>query len=1473
MNIKIRLLLICFILAVSYNALFSDDFWWKTNGPYGADITKVLVDQRNNVTYITTKSDGIYRSNDGGQYWISFNEGALKQSNWVNDMLIDTVDNIFYCVTDSAGIFKKQGASSWSQKLSGFTLSPISSIYKLQNGNLLIGTYSNQATGLYTSSNKGDSWGKISGGVLSASERIYCITQAKDGEIILGVDNGVIIGTANADNWPLKGQNITGTVYALKKSADGNTIMAGTSNGPYYSTNKGSNWIPTNSGMPANSKVISLSFHKDGYFIAGTEKSGLYISNKTYTSWYPFNQGFETKKIQALATNAKGEIFAGTNFSFYYLKDTLQKVWEPRIKNLGLRTVNGFAMLAARGTVLAATDLGIYRTINNGTSWEQLNQGLNFLDVNALAITKSGYILAGTNGDGLYYSNNQGEFWNKLDDGVLSAATIITTLDTSNVGNVVFAGTKNNGVFRSLDINGTTWLQMEDFDNVDKLSEKDVISFLVSNEEYAFAGTSRGLFRKDPSTNKWQIIFDNGQYITKSISYYSMAYYNNKQTSDKYVFIAHDNGLHYTLSNGGGFSPCPSVGDKIKALIIGDNGHIYISKSQQLGVYRSTENGANFQILPENTLNNLTTKSLDISGRGFIYAGTIGGGVFRSLKSTSTEVLSLKFAEDSLVIAQQGQKVEYNITSILGDSEIKPGVEIKVTNDMDVSFNTALTTNAQGKTKLTIDIPSDLPDGKYSFYFVGALDPYLDSDLMQMVIDVKKQSIKLDVQPVNLPPRDWTQPVNITITAKDINNNLLDNIKIEIDNKLLPEKISKNTVNGVVNYSFDIPDNHLEKDYDIYFWATDPNSYYQPSDTIKRQVTVSHNDIVIDGDIMVCENENYVYKSVADANKRYTWSCVGGTINGSKILDTVNITWGNSGNGSLTLQQEIISPPNTTSRQLDITINPKDPVTADSLYPQCENVPYNLSDITVSPKGGEWTGPNQSVVNNIFYGELAGTGTQTLRYSVTNSFGCVSYTDKKILVKAKPNVTFTFTQTTICKSEFPITLPGTLANVNPIGGMFEGPGITNNQFSPKDAGVGTHSITYTYQEPTTGCENYVVRNIEVLDAPDVILKISNFNICASQSAFLLDPIVDVNCDFSGNYVNVANRTFDATKGTVGETVTVTYITKATNANGCKGKGKVDFKIVDVPDTPTIGIRSDAVTLFSSSDTGNQWYDDNGPITGKTEKEFKPSKSGNYRVSVIDSITGCESYLSDSLFYPSKSVVGTVSIDKYPDEVEPGKIVNFKIKINNTADLKTNGIDQITATLVFNGTLLYPMNIPTDKHIWDKTNKSRTIIIDKSFSTIDNSLEIASIDFTTMVGNAISTNLTLDDLKLFRDAELIESSAIIIDTGFIAIKVPSRGDGPRLYDSWNEHPDKPLIKLNPNPADETVEIEVITNSDEWINIELTDLNGQVLKTIYKGVYDSNIYSGIMNTNTLLPGVYFVILQTPWQKKATQLYIIR
>jgi hypothetical protein len=132
-------------------------------------------------------------------------------------------------------------------------------------------------------------------------------------------------------------------------------------------------------------------------------------------------------------------------------------------------------------------------------------------------------------------------------------------------------------------------------------------------------------------------------------------------------------------------------------------------------------------------------------------------------------------------------------------------------------------------------------------------------------------------------------------------------------------------------------------------------------------------------------------------------------------------------------------------------------------------------------------------------------------------------------------------------------------------------------------------------------------------------------------------------------------------------------------------------------------------------------------------------------------------------------------------------------------------------------------------------------------------------------------MKLTNITTYSKNKVIGNSIKVVNS-FIDVDVPSAGGIPRLYDVWGSY-GWPALAIIPNPSEGDVEIRAVKNPEEEFKLELTDINGQILKTLYHGKTNDEVFSGIMNTDDLTPGVYFIILHTPWQATAKQLYIIR
>lgn len=116
--------------------------------------------------------------------------------------------------------------------------------------------------------------------------------------------------------------------------------------------------------------------------------------------------------------------------------------------------------------------------------------------------------------------------------------------------------------------------------------------------------------------------------------------------------------------------------------------------------------------------------------------------------------------------------------------------------------------------------------------------------------------------------------------------------------------------------------------------------------------------------------------------------------------------------------------------------------------------------------------------------------TSTYTLTVTDSTGCTADSNITITVNPLPTVTLVLpsTDTLLCISANPITLTG----ATPVGGIYSGAGLTGNSFNPSTAGLGSHTIIYSYTDVNT-CSNTATSSITV-DACSGINETLNNNL-------------------------------------------------------------------------------------------------------------------------------------------------------------------------------------------------------------------------------------------------------------------------------------------------------------------------------------------------------------------------------------------
>lgn len=182
-----------------------------------------------------------------------------------------------------------------------------------------------------------------------------------------------------------------------------------------------------------------------------------------------------------------------------------------------------------------------------------------------------------------------------------------------------------------------------------------------------------------------------------------------------------------------------------------------------------------------------------------------------------------------------------------------------------------------------------------------------------------------------------------------------------------------------------------------------------------------------------------------------------------------------------------------------------------------------------------------------------------------------------------------------CLYDTPVTLSGT-----PVGGVFSGSGISGSTFDPSVAGVGTHTITYTYT--TNGCSGSGSQMVVVENAPALDLG-SDLLACSGET---------VQLDAGSGAASYSWSTGESTQ-VISVTSTGNYSVTISNSSGCTSSDNIQVDFVVSP-TVDLGVDIDAcagdlVNLDAGTATSYQWS------SGETQQQISVSSDGTYSVTV------------------------------------------------------------------------------------------------------------------------------------------------------------------------------------------------------------------------------------------------------------------
>jgi photosystem II stability/assembly factor-like uncharacterized protein len=586
----------------------------------------------------------LMRSTDGGTTWIEIVRGLAGAPQVLARIAVAPTDaRVAYVTTRGDGLLKSEdGGRSWQPTNRGLTnlnlqeiaVSPVSPDIALTAGGVF--------GGLFRTADGGGSWSAVGG-----SEQVTSLGFLADGTHVLAGDaQGRITtfsdsGASRTRTLALSPGDAVTAIATDAASDSADVVFAATASGRVFrSDDGGRSFVPREQGLPEDevrSLELSPDHANDGTVWASTWHSGVLRSTDDGKTWEPMTDGLTTDAsaddigvphFRTLAAGLDGSgrrsLFVG-GFDGLFRYDDGRKRWDP-VETLS-EYIAGLAVSPDFGkdkaVAVASYVKGAFVSQDGGETWRSSNDGLTvdglgpgnkFAPLRRLhnVVFSTDYANDGTifsaYGVGILKSGDRGASWEEITvsppppDGSLRQF-VLAVSPSYGSDHTVFAATRQGEVFRSEDSGEAgTWSL------VGRLGIDERVRSLAISPDYArdrvlYAGTVATVYSSSDGGATWdatgprmatepqQLGTDGGALVDTSPAY----------GRDGTVFAGTDSGLFVTRDAGQSWAEVTAGAltgsSHIEAVAVSPdyrNDRTVLVSTRERGLLRSSDGGRSF---------------------------------------------------------------------------------------------------------------------------------------------------------------------------------------------------------------------------------------------------------------------------------------------------------------------------------------------------------------------------------------------------------------------------------------------------------------------------------------------------------------------------------------------------------------------------------------------------------------------------------------------------------------------------------------------------------------------------------------------------------------------------------------------------------------------------------------------------------------------------------------------------------------
>ncbi len=197
---------------------------------------------------------------------------------------------------------------------------------------------------------------------------------------------------------------------------------------------------------------------------------------------------------------------------------------------------------------------------------------------------------------------------------------------------------------------------------------------------------------------------------------------------------------------------------------------------------------------------------------------------------------------------------------------------------------------------------------------------------------------------------------------------------------------------------------------------------------------------------------------------------------------------------------------------------------------------------------------------------------------------------------------------------------------------------------------------------------------------------------------------------------------------------------------------------------------------------------------------------------------------------------------------PGDTVNISLRLESIEGLLTTGT--FHAAIRFRRDVLYPLQLSPESH-WYSADENMTIHVDSTLPDIPGAGRIlATIPCLVLLGETDRTSI---EFTAFEWSDARQSAVITSDIDLFSVN-----NGARFIS--NRRRPALIRAVQPNPARESIEIEIESFREDRIDLSLIDLFSRKIRTLLTMTAGVGRSSHRFSLAGLSSGTYFLLLQS-------------